>query len=269
MYAKIFEQIFDSSIAENYRTRHIFMDLLTLSRSDGVLDMTHEAIARRTNVPLKEIKEAIEALEKPDPESRSKTKNGARLVRLDKHREWGWRIVNYAAYRKIASEAERRLSERDRKRNYRVSVSTSNSVVPDTNGTDAPNTGPFHSHSSSNSSSFRGKGECENHKGVEIDFETAMKSVPIQLTELIRGHEDFARMVFDTWDSRDGKDGAGVMVRFAKHLQKRWRSEGEQWINGCHKGRKVEPDSKTSNISRGVSKALREIENFDTSLPEQ
>jgi hypothetical protein len=52
VFAKIFGQIFDSSIAEDYNCRRMFMDLLVLADSDGVVDMTQEAIARRA-VPLK------------------------------------------------------------------------------------------------------------------------------------------------------------------------------------------------------------------------
>lgn len=63
-----------------------------------------------------------------------------------------------------------------------------------------------------------------------------MERVPIQLREQVK--LDFARMVFDSWDSRDGKDAAGASVRFEKHLRKRWNQEGEQWVNGCHSAQK-------------------------------
>jgi len=67
-------------------------------------------------------------------------------------------------------------------------------------------------------------------------FEQAMERVPIQLREQVK--LDFARMVFRSWNGRDGKDGGGVNVRFEKLLQKRWDSEGEQWRNGCHSAQK-------------------------------
>lgn len=108
MFAKIFKQIFDSSIAENYRHRHVFMDLLVLADAEGVLDMTVEAIARRTNVPLEQVREAISALSSPDPQSRTGTDDGRRLLALDPGRAWGWRIVNYQEYRRIRDEEARR-----------------------------------------------------------------------------------------------------------------------------------------------------------------
>ncbi len=108
MFAKIFTQIFDSSIAENWQTRLVFEDLLKLADINGVVDMTPEAIHRRTNVPLEMVKSGISELEKPDARSRNPDHGGARIVRLDDHRDWGWLIVNYGHYRGIASEEQRR-----------------------------------------------------------------------------------------------------------------------------------------------------------------
>ena len=51
VFAKIFAQIFDSSIAADSAVRHVFMDLLGAADRDGVVDMTLGAISRRTNVP--------------------------------------------------------------------------------------------------------------------------------------------------------------------------------------------------------------------------
>lgn len=119
MFAKVFSQILDSSIAEDFTVRHVFMDLLVLADSEGAVDMTAPAIARRTNVPLKIVKNAIEKLSEPDPESRSKTEEGRRIIPIDSHREWGWIIVNYAHYRAITDNEFRRSYFRDQKRAQR------------------------------------------------------------------------------------------------------------------------------------------------------
>jgi hypothetical protein len=163
MYAKIFEQIFDSSIAEDYKVRLVFEDMLVLARSDGVVDMTHEAISRRTNVPLEMVRQAISDLEKPDGRSRSKALGGARLKRLDKHRDWGWRIVNYHTYRMIATEVDRKLSEREKKRKYRLSRSALTPIVRDMVGTDgghypSPSPSPYASPSASEGRGMQGGG---------------------------------------------------------------------------------------------------------------
>ena len=112
MYAKIFAQIYDSSIAENYQVRHVFMDLLVLADRDGVLDMTPQAIARRTNIPMKVLMSALSALEQPDDQSRSPEGDGRRITRLDPHRDWGWQIVNFKAYHNIRDEDARRENNR-------------------------------------------------------------------------------------------------------------------------------------------------------------
>lgn len=119
MFAKVFEQIFDSSIAEDWQARVVFEDMLILADQNGVVDKTYEAIARRTNVPIDIVKTGIKKLEAPDPQSRNPKHDGRRIVRLDEHREWGWLIVNYEEYRKIASEEQRREKTLERVRKYR------------------------------------------------------------------------------------------------------------------------------------------------------
>jgi hypothetical protein len=120
MFAKVFHQIFDSSIRQRPDTRFTFIDMLILADRHGIVDMTHEAIAARTNRPLRVIKETILELEGPDPRSRTPDFNGARIKRLDDHRDWGWFIINYEKFRLIASEEQRREKTKERVRKYRA-----------------------------------------------------------------------------------------------------------------------------------------------------
>jgi hypothetical protein len=119
MYAKVFSQILDSSIAVDYEQRHLFMDLLVLADREGVVDMTTEAISRRLNVPEPLVRSNMLKLMEPDPESRSDERDGRRLVLLDDHREWGWQIVNYAFYRDMKDADALRTANRERKRRQR------------------------------------------------------------------------------------------------------------------------------------------------------
>lgn len=119
MFAKVFEQIFDSSIAQDYTIRHMFIDLLILADQTGAVDMTPDAIARRTNVPQETVERCISELCQPDVKSRSPLEDGKRLVPLDSHRDWGWRIVNYQHYRKIRDQEARRSYFRDYQRKRR------------------------------------------------------------------------------------------------------------------------------------------------------
>jgi len=147
IFGKIFDQIFESSIAERYQTRHIFMDLIVLGWPKGIIDKTYEAISRRINVPIEIVINAISELEQADPQSRTKTAKGARLVRLTDSdgnpRAWGWKIVNYETYLKIRSQekeakssAERVRKHRNRKKGLKQECNGGNgSVTPVTNVT--------------------------------------------------------------------------------------------------------------------------------------
>jgi len=106
------------------------MDLIVLADPDGVVDMTHEALARITNVPMERIKAAITKLETPDLKSRTPDYEGIRLKRLDDHRDWGWLIVNYARFRGTATEEKRREQTRDRVRKFREKQTSRNALQP-------------------------------------------------------------------------------------------------------------------------------------------
>lgn len=89
------------------------MDLLVMADIDGCVNKTVDAVARRANAPVDEIREAIEALCQPDPDSQNREHEGRRLVPIEDGRAWGWRIVSYAHYRAIRDEEARRQYHRD------------------------------------------------------------------------------------------------------------------------------------------------------------
>lgn len=137
MFAKVFGQIFDSSIAEDYNCRRMFMDLLVLADPTGAVDMTLEAISRRTNVPIEEVQKYITELCQPDAKSRSDLHEGKRLIPLDSRRDWGWQIVNYQHYRKLKDQEALRSYFRDaqrRSREKRKSVKDKHLTSLDANG---------------------------------------------------------------------------------------------------------------------------------------
>jgi len=65
----------------------------------GVFDETPDYVSRVAGIPLDAVQRAVTMLEGVDGESRSPEEGGARIIRLDGHRTWGWRIVNYQKYR--------------------------------------------------------------------------------------------------------------------------------------------------------------------------
>lgn len=130
MYAKVFSQIFDSSIADDYHLRHFFTDLLVLADINGVVDMTPTAISARTRIPIEEVARCISILEKPDRESRTPEHDGRRIAKLDEHRSWGWVIINYDRFRAIASDEQRREKNRKRVQKYREKKACNAAVTP-------------------------------------------------------------------------------------------------------------------------------------------
>jgi hypothetical protein len=119
MYTKIFRQILESTLVEDYVTRHIFIDLLILADQDGCIDMTPQVISRTLNVPIDVVQGAIDKLSEPDPHSRSHAEEGRRLVMIDPDRTWGWRIVNYLKYRRTVDDETRRTNNKVRKQRQR------------------------------------------------------------------------------------------------------------------------------------------------------
>lgn len=102
-YAPVFNSVFRGTLCGRWPDLAVWLTLLPLMDEYGRVDMTHEAIAALTGWPLQLLRNAIEALEQPDPRSRSKAEEGRRLLRLDPERDWGWLIVNHGLYREKAS----------------------------------------------------------------------------------------------------------------------------------------------------------------------
>jgi len=110
MYAKVFSQIYDGTLCTKgpWEALVTFQQLLVLADVDGNVDMTPAAISRRTTIPLEIIERGIHELGKPDPDSRTPTEEGRRIVQLAEGRSWGWRVVNYKHYREVKREEDRR-----------------------------------------------------------------------------------------------------------------------------------------------------------------
>jgi hypothetical protein len=110
MYAKIFRQMYRGTLATvgPWEALVTFQQLIVLADQEGVVDMTIDAIVRETTIPIEIIRKGIEALEKPDPESRTPAEDGRRILRLRENSTWGWQIVNYEHYRKLKREEDRR-----------------------------------------------------------------------------------------------------------------------------------------------------------------
>ncbi len=106
----MFRQMYRGTLATTgpWQAMVTFQQFIVLADNEGVVDMTPEAISRETTIPLKIITIGIEALEKPDPDSRTPDEEGRRIVKLADNRTWGWRITNYVHYRQLKREEDRK-----------------------------------------------------------------------------------------------------------------------------------------------------------------
>lgn len=114
MYGKLFASMYDGTLYGHWQAIVAFQQMIVLCDGDGLIDMTPQAIAARTSIPLEIIQAGIEVLEAPDPYSRTPGDDGRRIVRLDDHRPWGWRIVNHRLYREIMAAEDKRKADRER-----------------------------------------------------------------------------------------------------------------------------------------------------------
>lgn len=119
LYGKIFESMYDGTLSADWKAMVTFQQMIVLADSEGVIDYTPPALARRTGIPLEIIEHGIEKLQQPDPYSRSPDSDGRRIVLLDEHRPWGWSIVNYEHYRDMSRASDRREQSRLRKQKQR------------------------------------------------------------------------------------------------------------------------------------------------------
>lgn len=250
MFAKIFSQIFDSSIVEDPELRFTFMDLLILCDAGGVVDMTHESIARRTNRSVEVIRRTIAALEAPDTRSRTPDHNGARLVRLDAHRDWGWQIVNYTTYRQIASDEQRREKTAERTRRWRdrneacdAPVTPCDAVVTHGDACDAMQK--------------QKQKECRESiaRAHACDLETELPPGFPKTEEEAKAHAgivgcsvDFAGETWNKAMSRGGTDAKGRLIRSWRH----YLAIESKYDRNRTEEKKRNENSRTSNVSRNA-----------------
>jgi hypothetical protein len=114
MYGKIFSSMYDGSLYGQWEAIVTFQQMIVLADAEGYVDMTPQALAARTSIPLEIIQKGIELLLSPDKYSRTPDCDGRRIELVDDARPWGWRVVNHRKYRQMASAEEKREADRIR-----------------------------------------------------------------------------------------------------------------------------------------------------------
>lgn len=120
MYAKVFKSMFDGTLRGRSDALLVFVNLLANSDREGFVDKHFLAISQETGLSVERVVAATLELESSDRQSRSQELEGRRLERMDAHREWGWRIVNYGKYRKLRDEDDRREYNRVKQKESRA-----------------------------------------------------------------------------------------------------------------------------------------------------
>lgn len=186
--------------------------------------MTPQAIAARTSFPLDLIQRGIKFLEAPDPYSRTPGDGGSRILLLDEHRPWGWRIVNHGKYMRLRNMEQKREADRDRiagKRKQNKDVASESQAVANV------------AHSDSDSDSVKALDATASLDGFEILWKTypkragnnpkrkAESAYKARLLEkhtpvaMLDGASRYAKFVRST-----GKEGTEYVLQTATFLSK-------------------------------------------------
>jgi hypothetical protein len=118
MFVKLFNQILDSSIADDRRLRHFFTDILLCSDAQGYVMMTEAAISRRIGTTIEEVTWGLAELMKPDPRSKTPDHEGRRIEAVEGS-GYGWRVINFESYKSLRSNEDMRDKTKERVRKFR------------------------------------------------------------------------------------------------------------------------------------------------------
>ena len=130
LFGKIYQDIYGSSLAEDYLARLVFMDMVVLSDEDGVCKFTARRLSGTTNVPLEIVENAIKVLEDPDPESNTTDDDGRRIIPLSNGNGRGWKVVNKAKYYSLHISEKDREKAAQKKREQREAKRVKMAPVP-------------------------------------------------------------------------------------------------------------------------------------------
>ena len=125
MYAKVYKSMWEGTLAGTGEVWAVFVFLLAHCDREGFVDIHPGVVSALTGFEEIRVREALRALEAPDAQSRTAEDGGARIVRLDGHRDWGWQIVNYVKYRTLVDADTRRAQVREAVKRHRNPPSSS------------------------------------------------------------------------------------------------------------------------------------------------
>ena len=115
-YTKLHHSIATSTImGESPVVFKVFVLMLSLAGIDGVIEASVPGLARLANQTVEEVEAALEKLSSPDKYSRTPDNEGRRIEKVD----GGWRLLNFAKYKYMLSEEDRKERDRIRQQRHR------------------------------------------------------------------------------------------------------------------------------------------------------
>ena len=119
-FSKLHSSLVNSSLwTQPDSTRLLFVTLLAICDRDGVVLGSREGIARIANINKDEVFAAWETLLSPDPDSSDKERAPENEGRRVEALSGGFRILNYAYYRGIRNDEDRREQNREAQERWR------------------------------------------------------------------------------------------------------------------------------------------------------
>lgn len=103
-FALLWGKILESSlwVSESKETRLVWITILAMKNSDGVIQASVVGLADRAKVSPGECRSALKVLMAPDPDDTSKVEGGRRIREIP----GGWQVINNDLYR-FSTEAKR------------------------------------------------------------------------------------------------------------------------------------------------------------------
>jgi len=210
MYCKLFASLYQGTLRGKSHEILVFTNMLAHADQDGCVDKHFRAIADEVGLTVEEVKRAIEVLESPDPESRSPEKEGRRIERINDHRAWGWKIVNYGKYRSIKSDEDRRKANREAQARWREKQKGKNNItVTDSNGCVMPS-------NALSCESAQGEGEGYGEEEAEAEEKAPRKVKPSKLNSPL----------FDSSDSDEFKSAMADWFQYKLERNERYTEDG-------------------------------------------
>lgn len=213
MYCKLFASLYQGTLRGKSHEILVFTNMLAHADSEGCVDKHFRAIADEVGLTVDEVKAAIAQLESPDPESRSPENEGRRIVRINDHRAWGWQLVNYAKYREIRNDADRREANRIAQAKWRERQKQKKSSKQD-----------VMERNDESSASANGEGE-EQEKGKEQGKEPIFRLEPVlswsPSPEQAEVSSWFGRRPTTVWSAKE--------LKAWKEVAKTFEFSGDEW----------------------------------------